>query len=60
MADRRQNGENGQEAVRVDLKHVDTNVFELVLRHIYADTAEELFDAVVTKDLDEFVDLVIE
>ncbi|KAJ9656049.1 hypothetical protein H2198_005209 [Neophaeococcomyces mojaviensis] len=60
MADRRQNSEEGQEAVRVDLKHVDANVFELVLRHIYADTSEELFDAVVTKDLDGFVDLVIE
>lgn len=60
MADRRNAGDDGPEAVHVDLKHIDVNVFEIVLRYIYADTAEELFDAVTAKDLDEFIDLVIE
>ncbi|KAK5956749.1 hypothetical protein OHC33_002237 [Knufia fluminis] len=60
MADRRNNGSEGHEAVRVDLKHVDATVFEMVLRHVYADTAEELFDAIISENLDEFIDLVIE
>lgn len=48
------------EAIKVDLKHIDPTIFNLVLRHIYADTGEELFDEVVTADIDEFLDLVIE
>ena len=60
MADRRDAGDQGLEAIRVDLKHVNANVFEIVLRHIYADTAEELFDAIVSTDLDGFIDLVID
>lgn len=60
MADRRQTGVESLEAIRVDLKHVTSEIFELVLRHIYADTGDELFDAIVAKDLDEFIDIVIE
>ncbi|KAL1303399.1 hypothetical protein AAFC00_006791 [Neodothiora populina] len=48
------------DAVDVDLKHVESRIFRMVLRHIYADTGEELFDAVVSSDLDEFLDLVME
>ena len=32
----------------------------MALQHIYADTGEELFEDVITDDLDEFLDLVIE
>lgn len=46
--------------VRIDLKHIDPSVFQFVLRHIYADTEDELFDDVNTADLDEFIDLVID
>jgi inhibitor of Bruton tyrosine kinase len=46
--------------IRIDLKHVDSNVFRYVLRHIYADTGEELFDEAVASDLDEFLDLIID
>ena len=48
------------DAVDVDLKHVESNIFKLVLRHIYADTGEELFNDVVSTDLDEYLDLVME
>jgi len=48
------------ESVEIDMKHVELHIFKLVLRHIYADTGEEIFDDVVTKDLDEFLDLVME
>ncbi|KAL9580284.1 MAG: hypothetical protein Q9212_004585 [Teloschistes hypoglaucus] len=49
-----------QEVVKVDLKHVHPKVFELVRRHIYADSGEEIFGEVCCSDLDSFLDLVLE
>ncbi|KIW99146.1 uncharacterized protein Z519_00809 [Cladophialophora bantiana CBS 173.52] len=60
MASRRNTAEEESEAVRVDLKHIDEKIFVMVLRYLYADTGEELFDDIVTNSLDEFVDIVIE
>jgi inhibitor of Bruton tyrosine kinase len=60
LADRRQGMERSADAVRIDLSHVESKVFQKVLRHIYADTGEELFDDVVAEDLDAFLDQVIE
>lgn len=48
------------DAVDVDLKHIESSIFKKVLRHIYADTGEELFEDVVSSDLDEYLDLVME
>jgi hypothetical protein len=48
------------DAVHIDLKHVDPNIFNFVLRHIYADTDDELFEDVKVNDLDDFVDLIID
>jgi hypothetical protein len=45
---------------RVDLKHVDAKVFDLVLRHIYADVGTVLFDEVITPTMDELMDLALE
>lgn len=60
LSSRRELLKDPSEAVKVDLKHISPAIFSLVLRHIYADTGEELFDEVVTADLDEFLDLIIE
>ena len=60
MASRRHDAEAESEAVRVDLKHIDEKIFIMVLRHLYADTGEELFDDIITSSLDEFLDIVIE
>ena len=60
LSSRRKNLQESQEAIKVDLKHVEISVFKLVLRHIYADTGEELFDNVVTANLDAFLDLIME
>ncbi|OAP62008.1 hypothetical protein AYL99_04211 [Fonsecaea erecta] len=60
MASRRNAAEEQSQAVRVDLKHIDEKIFAMVLRHLYADTGEELFDDILTNSLDEFVDIVIE
>ena len=60
LSSRRQQLKEPEEAIKVDLRHVDPSVFDFVLNHIYADTDEEMFDVVVTADLDAFLDLVME
>ncbi|KAJ5452848.1 hypothetical protein N7445_001031 [Penicillium cf. griseofulvum] len=48
------------QSVHVDLKHIDRCTFEFVLRYLYADTEEQLFDEVRTNDLDDFIDLLLD
>ncbi|CZR51978.1 related to myosin-like protein [Phialocephala subalpina] len=52
--------ESGDEAVRIDLKHVHPDTFRLVLNYLYADAGTELFDNVVSDDIDEFSELVMD
>ncbi|KAG9517568.1 hypothetical protein KCU93_g8705, partial [Aureobasidium melanogenum] len=52
--------QNASDAIDVDLQHIESDIFRMVLRHIYADTGEELFDDIVSSDLDEFLDVVME
>ena len=60
LSSRREQMQELQEAVKVDLKHVDPSVFEFILQHLYADTDERMFDDVVTADFDEFLDLILD
>lgn len=60
LSSRRQQLKEPEEAIKVDLKHVDPIVFDFVLRHIYADTDEDIFDNTVTADFDAFLDLILE
>ena len=60
MSSRRAPAEDGADVMKVDLKHVDINVFQLVMRHIYADTGVELFDDIVTQTFEDFAELVLE
>ncbi|KAL4919890.1 hypothetical protein BDW62DRAFT_177904 [Aspergillus aurantiobrunneus] len=46
--------------VHVDLKHIDRPVFDFVLRYMYADIDDRLFEDVRTTDTQEFVDLIID
>ncbi len=46
--------------MRIDLKHIHADTFKLVLRYIYADVGTELFDDVVSADIDEFSELVMD
>lgn len=48
------------EKVHIDLKHVDRSIFDFVMRYLYADTEEQLFDQVRTKDLDDLIDLLLD
>lgn len=52
--------EQKSKVVEVDLKHVRSDIFALVLRHIYADVGSELFNDIVTENLDALLDTVIE
>ncbi|KAH8427604.1 BTB domain and ankyrin repeat protein [Aspergillus melleus] len=52
--------ENATGHINVDLKHIERPIFEFVLRYMYADTEEELFDEVRTRDLEDFIDLVLD
>jgi alpha-tubulin suppressor-like RCC1 family protein len=47
-------------AIRIDLKHIAPETFNLVLRYLYADIGTELFDDVVSPDIDEFSELVMD
>ncbi len=60
LSSRRDNMQEQQEAIRVDLRHVDPDIFQYVLRHIYADADKDMFDDVITSDLDAFLDLILD
>jgi inhibitor of Bruton tyrosine kinase len=60
MSSRQGTAEENADLPRVDLKHIQARVFDLVIRHIYADTGVELFDEVVTSDFEDFAELVLE
>ncbi|KAL1847008.1 hypothetical protein Plec18167_003014 [Paecilomyces lecythidis] len=51
---------NPEERINVDLKDIDRTVFGFVLRHIYADTSDQLFDDVRSESLDDFIDLILD
>ena len=60
LSSRRQIAQDSQEVIKVDLKHVDSEVFRYVLQYLYADVDDELFDDTVTPDLDTFLDLIMD
>ncbi|PLN78225.1 hypothetical protein BDW42DRAFT_195995 [Aspergillus taichungensis] len=60
LLSRRENSTSSDGSIRVDLRHIDKSVFDFVMRYMYADTDEQLFDEVRSKDLDSFMDLVFD
>ncbi|KAG8532933.1 uncharacterized protein KY384_002811 [Bacidia gigantensis] len=60
LSSRRDDDQDAPEPIQVDLTHVSPDVFKYVLRHIYADTDETMFEDVITADLDAYLDLIIE
>ena len=60
LSSRREQLQDQHDAVNVDLKHVDPRVFDFVVRYLYADADEDMFEDVVSADLDAFLDLVME
>ncbi|KIN01295.1 hypothetical protein OIDMADRAFT_103913 [Oidiodendron maius Zn] len=57
LAGRRQ---DNQRSIRIDLKHIEPETFQLVLRYLYADIGSELFDEVVSSDIDELSEFVMD
>lgn len=54
-------GRDQAENIVVDLNHISSKTFKLVLRHLYCDTGAELFDDVVSVvDVDDFLETVID
>ncbi|KAL1982094.1 hypothetical protein VTN96DRAFT_1749 [Rasamsonia emersonii] len=49
-----------EDTISVDLKDLEPKIFSFVLRHIYGDTEEELFDDVRSENLDDFIDLILD
>lgn len=60
LASRREQVQVSQEAMKVDLKHVDPRIFQLVVQYLYADVDERLFDNVVTDGFDSFLDTIMD
>lgn len=60
LSQRREELEEGNEPVTVDLSHIDPAIFDLVLRYLYADVDEQIFEDVVASDQDEFLDLILD
>lgn len=60
LSARRELSTDVSDAIDIDLKHIDPDIFQFVLRHIYADTGDELFETVKTANLDDFIDLVLD
>ena len=60
LSSRRSQMQEQQDAIKIDLKHVEPGVFKFVLQYIYADIDEEMFDNVVAANLDAFLELVLE
>ena len=51
-------GENG-DLIKVDLNHIQPMVFDIVLRYLYADVEEDIFEDIAVTDLDAFLDLIL-
>ncbi|KAF1946053.1 hypothetical protein EJ02DRAFT_337072 [Clathrospora elynae] len=43
--------------IRIDLTHVETHLFKLVVRHLYTDAGEEIFEDVTSEDLNDLLAL---
>ena len=53
-------GREEDDEINVDLQHINSKTFNLVLRHIYTDCGEEMFDEIVSIGLDGFLDNVMD
>lgn len=56
----RRNESPTAEQVRVDLKHISPETFRYVLKYLYADVGEEMFNEVATPNIDDFSELVLD
>jgi len=50
----------GSDQVRIDMTHMDPESFHYVLRYLYCDVGDDLFDEVVAESIDDFSELVMD
>lgn len=62
LANRRQRSTQSvaKTKLKLDLKHMDPKAFQFVLQYLYADAGPELFDSLVSPDLEAFFDAVLD
>ena len=60
LSQRKEELGESSEPLAVDLSHIDPAIFDMVLRYLYADVDEQIFEDVVTSDQDEFLDLILD
>ncbi|ROW03560.1 hypothetical protein VSDG_01409 [Cytospora chrysosperma] len=48
------------ERIPIDLKHIEPETFNFVLRYLYGDVGSEMFEDVVSDSLEEFLDVVMD
>jgi hypothetical protein len=53
-------GRRAEGDIRIDFSHVKRWAFERVLRWVYTDSCENLFDDLIAEDLDNYLDKIIE
>ncbi|KAK6434659.1 hypothetical protein LTR95_009157 [Oleoguttula sp. CCFEE 5521] len=53
-------GRDDEDDITVDLTHITSRTFNMVLRHVYADTGAEIFDDITATTLDEYLDTVLD
>ena len=58
LAGRREVDPEGK--IRIDFKHMMAKAFTFVLRYLYADTGIGMFDELVSSNIDEFAEVVLE
>jgi inhibitor of Bruton tyrosine kinase len=47
-------------AIQIDFSHVETWIFERVLRWIYTDASESLFEDLIAEDIDDYLDKIFD
>lgn len=60
LSSRRGQSQEPQAPIKVNLKHIQPNIFRMVLQYIYADADEVIFESVATTDFDSFLDLIMD
>ncbi|SPN99016.1 related to myosin-like protein [Cephalotrichum gorgonifer] len=60
LAGRLERQAGGEEMVRVDLSHFEPRAFRHVLLHMYGDVGLGLFDEVISSNIDQFSELVMD
>ena len=60
LSSRKSSAVEPQDLTEVDLRHIRSDIFQYVMRYLYADTDATMFDNINVNSLDDFIDLVLE